>query len=153
MSEPERPPMRVGHAERAAAMRVLGEHLAAGRLEPREYEERAGRAAAARTEHELRMLFVDLPGPAVPRRPDPAAPYGRDAATGLPYSDRSQVVAGRLQLLLPFGAGRFYTGHTAMAVAQLVLAFVGIGIVWAIVDGIVLLAGHPTDPYGRPLRT
>ena len=70
----------------------------------------------------------------------------------MPYSDRSQVVAGVLQLVLPCGIGRFYAGHHGIAVAQLLLSFVLIGVFWAFLDGIVLLAGHPTDPYGRPLR-
>ncbi len=68
------------------------------------------------------------------------------------YSDRSKVVAGVLQLALPFGIGRFYTGHHGIAVAQLLLSFVLIGVFWAFVDGIVMLADLPTDPYGRPLR-
>ena len=72
--------------------------------------------------------------------------------TGRPYSDRSKVVAGLLQLFLPFGIGRFYSGHTGIGIAQLLLSFVGIGVLWAFIDGIVILAGHPNDPYGRPLR-
>jgi hypothetical protein len=161
--------MRIGNAEREAAVRALGEHYAQGRLDQQEYEERTSAAYAARTSDDLAPLFEDLPGhdeqttavlPApptvaapVPRSPrDPAAPYGRDPATGMPYSDRYKVVAGVLQLLLPFGIGRFYSGHMGIAVAQLLLSFIGIGMIWAFVDGIVILAGHPTDPRGRPLR-
>jgi hypothetical protein len=84
---------------------------------------------------------------------DPQAPYGRDPVTGQPYSDKSKVIAGLLQLFLPFGVGRLYSGHTGIGIAQLLLAvFFGIGIIWAFVDGIVILVGRPTDPYGRPLR-
>ena len=40
--------------------------------------------------------------------------------TGQPLSDKSKIVAGILQLFLGgFGAGRFYTGHTGMAVAMI----------------------------------
>ena len=47
------------------------------------------------------------PGPGYPQGPG----YGVDPATGLPYSDKSKVVAGLLGILLGyFGAGRFYTG-------------------------------------------
>jgi Domain of unknown function (DUF1707)/TM2 domain len=84
---------------------------------------------------------------------DPQAPYGREPLSGQPYSDKSKVIAGLLQLFLPFGVGRLYSGHTGIGIAQLLLAvFFGIGIIWAFVDGIVILAGRPTDPYGRPLR-
>jgi hypothetical protein len=158
--EPQR--IRVGHAEREWAVAELGEHLSQGRLDPDEYAERAASAYSARTSDELEELFADLPRPAaavVPTAypaPYPAptlhAPYGVDPRSGMPYSDRSQVVAGVLQLVLPCGIGRFYTGHHGIAVAQLLLSFVLIGVFWAFLDGIVLLAGHPTDPYGRPLR-
>ena len=37
--------------------------------------------------------------------------------------------------------------------AQLVLSIFGFGVIWAFIDGIVILAGRPTDPYGRPLRS
>ncbi|MET9222707.1 TM2 domain-containing protein [Streptomyces sp. NPDC088197] len=82
---------------------------------------------------------------------DPSAPYGYDPY-GRPYSDKSKVVAGVLQLFLgSFGVGRFYTGHTGMALGQLFTCG-GCGI-WALIDGIMLLAGdNPTDAQGRVLR-
>jgi hypothetical protein len=84
---------------------------------------------------------------------DPQAPYGRDPVSGFPYSDRSKVIAGLLQLFLPIGIGRLYAGHAGIGIAQLLLTlFFGIGVVWAFIDGIVILAGRPTDGRGRPLR-
>lgn len=81
----------------------------------------------------------------------PFAPYGIDPMTGYPLSDKSKVVAGILQLFLGgFGVGRFYTGHTGMAVAQL-LTCGGCG-VWALVDGIILLVNGGMDAQGRKLR-
>lgn len=81
----------------------------------------------------------------------PGAPFGVDPLTGTPYSDKSRTVAGVLQLLLGgFGAGRWYTGHTGIAVAQL-LTCGGLGI-WALVDGILMLIGKVTDSQGRPLH-
>ncbi|HVK20104.1 MAG TPA: DUF1707 domain-containing protein [Actinokineospora sp.] len=53
--------IRVGTAEREAAIAELGEHFSAGRLEIAEYEQRCGVAATARTQAELRLLFDDLP--------------------------------------------------------------------------------------------
>ncbi len=105
------------------------------------------------------------PGPYLP---DPAAPYGRDPLTGYPLSDKSKVAAGLLQIFLgTFGVGRFYTGHTTIAVIQLSLTLVGIvtsiifvGIflilgvqIWVLIDGIMLLAGRETDARGLLLRS
>src|SRR5262245_13146778 len=55
--------IRVGDAEREAAMSMLGEHLSRGRLDLAEFETRTGLVAAARTRGELEELFVDLPAP------------------------------------------------------------------------------------------
>lgn len=163
MSSPQQRPVRVGNEERQSAAHALGDHFSHGRLDAEEYEERVAAAYAARTHDELERLFDDLPRPpapvpvAAPLAAWPGAsveaPHGRDPVTGRPYSDRSKVIAGVLQLVLPIGIGRFYTGHTGLAVAQLLLSFVGIGVLWAFIDGIVLLAGRPADPYGRPLRS
>ena len=57
-----------------------------------------------------------------PPRPHPQAPFGVDPLTGLPYSDKSQVVAGLLQIFLNgFAVGRFYTGHIGMALLQILV--------------------------------
>lgn len=75
-----------------------------------------------------------------------------DPATGMPLSDKSKLIAGLLQLLLGgVGAGRFYTGHTGMAVGQL-LTCGGCGI-WSLIDGIQLLMNGGTDSDGRVLRS
>jgi TM2 domain-containing membrane protein YozV len=82
--------------------------------------------------------------------PQPGAPFGVDPY-GRPYSDKNKIVAGVLQLAFgTVGAGRWYTGHYGIAIAQL-LTCGGLG-VWAIVDGILMLVDKVTDPYGRPLR-
>lgn len=89
---------------------------------------------------------------------DPSAPYGRHPVTGEPYSDKSKVVAGLLQLLGLFGfvgIGRIYLGQVGLGVAQLIVGVVTctIGaIVWGIVDAILILTDKVRDPYGRPLR-
>lgn len=85
----------------------------------------------------------------------PAAPYGIDPMTGLPYSEKSKLVAGLLQIFLaPLGIGRFYMGNVGVGIAQIILTFVtlGLGSLWAFIDGIVILAGSPRDVHGRPLR-
>ena len=95
------------------------------------------------------------PGYAPGYPPNPAAPYGVHPVTGVPYSDKTKLVAGLLQILLPFGIGRFYLGDTKTGVWQLVVTLVtcGIGALWPFIDGIIILAtDNVTDAQGRPLR-
>jgi TM2 domain-containing membrane protein YozV len=103
-------------------------------------------------------------------------PYGVEPSTGLPYSDKSKVVAGLLQLLPGFffslgGIGRLYAGNTTVGIVQLAATVVGwisfwcgfvtgvtfvmFGLIWLwfVIDGIVIMVGRVTDGQGRPLRT
>lgn len=95
-----------------------------------------------------------------------SAPYGVHPTLGIPYSEKTKIAAGLLQIFLGgFGVGRFYTGHTALAVAQLLTCFL-VGIIggvltcgassvvflWPFIDGIVLLASDSRDSEGRLLR-
>jgi TM2 domain-containing membrane protein YozV len=87
---------------------------------------------------------------------DAGAPYGRDPFTGEPLSDKSKLAAGLLQIFLgAFGVGRFYTGHIGIAIAQIAVTWVlcGLGAIWPLIDGIVMLAGNPRDAQGRKLRS
>lgn len=89
-----------------------------------------------------------------PQYPGPAQP-AYDPATGIPYSDKSKLVAGLLQIFLGgFGVGRFYTGHTQKAVLMLVVTLVtcGFGSIWGLIDGILILVNGDTDAQGRVLR-
>ncbi|MFZ4506619.1 MAG: GYF domain-containing protein, partial [Fimbriimonas sp.] len=118
-----------------------------------------------------------FPGGPVPGRPNPYAPappvssprlnpvspYGTDmspvnygqAGTGLyssVRSDRSRALAGVLQILLP-GVGRIYLGYAAIGVLQLVLSPCFVGVVWSVIDGIIILTGGlKMDGYGRQLN-
>jgi TM2 domain-containing membrane protein YozV len=85
----------------------------------------------------------------------PQAPYGVHPMTGLPYSDKSKLVAGLLQILIPLGIGRFYIGDTKTGVWQLVVTILtcGIGGLWPFIDGIIILASDSKDSNGRPLRS
>lgn len=148
-------------------MRVLGEHFGAGRLSVDEYEQRVDAVVTSTTRGDLRALFADLPAPYPPfmappvwaAPPPPPAPtyYGPPPPPMYPhyapppamYSPKSKVVAGVLQILVPFGAGRFYTGHYGIAVAQL-LTCGGFG-VWCLIDGVILLISGGTDAEGRRL--
>lgn len=72
--------LRIGDPERQDALRLLGEHMSAGRLEIIEYEDRSSQAAAARFRSELDGLFDDLPAPR-PGEQNPQ-PAGRRAPIG-----------------------------------------------------------------------
>ncbi|MCV7359795.1 TM2 domain-containing membrane protein YozV [Mycolicibacterium fluoranthenivorans] len=87
--------------------------------------------------------------------PQPAHP-GVDPLTGRPLSDKSKVTAGLLGILLgSFGLGRFYLGYTKLAVAQIAVTWLtlGIGGIWPFIDGILILLGKVPDVEGRPLRS
>lgn len=167
--------MRVGTREREQAVELLGQHFAAGRIDAAEYEERMLAATSAVTLDDLGTLFGDLPSPhplflAPPQPMGPHPMMGPPRPMGPPFpppvlrppyavspyeqSDRSRVVAGILNILLPFGIGRFYTGQVGIAVAQLLVTLFtfGVGALWPFIDGIVLLAYGGTDRYGRRLR-
>jgi len=68
--------LRIGHAERAAALRALDEHLEAGRLDIEEYGDRSAAASVATTVDDVAVLFRDLPAPhpPLPGRTGPPAP-------------------------------------------------------------------------------
>ncbi len=73
----EQPDLRVSTAERSAVADSLSQHYADGRLDASEFDERLGRAMAAKTQADLSGLLCDLPGPGAlrpasasrPRRP------------------------------------------------------------------------------------
>jgi TM2 domain-containing membrane protein YozV len=97
-----------------------------------------------------------VPGaPGVPYGVSPQAPYGIHPGTGIPYSDKSKIVAGLLQIFLPFGIGRFYIGDTKTGVLQLIVTLVtcGIGGLWGLIDGIIMLATDSKDVNGYMLRS
>lgn len=98
--------------------------------------------------------YAGAPGPINPY-PQPGAPYGTDGF-GQPLSDKSKIVAGLLQIFLsPFGVGRFYLGHTGIAIAQCAVSLLTcytVGWIWPLVDGIMILMGNVKDAQGRTLR-
>jgi TM2 domain-containing membrane protein YozV len=76
-------------------------------------------------------------------------------AYGRPLSDKSKIVAGILGILLgSFGVGRFYLGYNQIGVLQLVVSVLtcGVGGIWGLIDGIMILMGNVPDAEGRTLR-
>jgi Domain of unknown function (DUF1707) len=78
--------MKASDSDRDAVVSDLSEHFQAGRLTAGEFDERTGRALAARTWGELRDLVADLPA----ARPAPQAPAGTS------LSARPRPSGGRL---------------------------------------------------------
>jgi TM2 domain-containing membrane protein YozV len=64
------------------------------------------------------------------------------------------VAAGILQIIPGFGIGRLYMGDVRTGVAQLLVAFLtfGLGGLWSLIDGIIILVNGGTDARGRRLR-
>lgn len=63
---PDHPELRVSDAEREAAVTLLREHGAAGRLDVAELEQRVAGAYAAKTRADLGALLRDLPDAQLP---------------------------------------------------------------------------------------
>ncbi len=97
------------------------------------------------------------PHPGMQQKPyDPNAPFGFDPQ-GRPYSDKQKLLVGLLQLLPVItglgGIGRLYSGDTGTGIAQLLLSCIGIGGIWSIIDGIIVLTSdNSVDKDGRPFR-
>lgn len=64
---------------------------------------------------------------------------------------RGKLVAITLLLCSPFGLHRFYVGKTGSAIALLLISFTGTGLIWWIVDLIMIVVGSFKDKDGQPL--
>lgn len=125
------PELRASDADRERVADLLGDHAAAGRLEPEELERRTGAALAARTLGELAPLTADLPD------------------GGTRQSPRSRRPTRRLPALR--GEARAYLAVMALLVA--VWALAGAGYFWpvwpALGWGIGLLSPGGCSRSGR----
>lgn len=70
---------------------------------------------------------------------------------------KSKLIAGLFGILLGgLGIHRFYLGYIGLGVAQIIVTLVtcGIGAVWGLIEGILILCGSSitTDVDGRPLK-
>ena len=71
-------PLRLSDADREAAVDLLGEQYAVGRLTKDEFDERRDAVWSAKTQGDLAPVFADLPvrPPALPARPTVRGPQG-----------------------------------------------------------------------------
>ena len=79
---------RIGDTERDQAVNFLQEHMAQGRLDREEFDERLTTALNAKTAADLEPLFGDLPEPRpaglVPQAPFSPPPWSGASATAIP---------------------------------------------------------------------
>ena len=66
---------------------------------------------------------------------------------------KSKLVAGLLGIFLGgLGVHNFYLGYTGKAIAQILLSCVGVGAIWGLIEGILILVGKiDKDAKGNPL--
>lgn len=68
---------------------------------------------------------------------------------------KSKLVAGLLGIFLGgLGIHNFYLGYTGKAIAQILLSCIGVGAIWGLIEGILILCGSTitTDANGVPLK-
>ncbi|MGH3359241.1 MAG: DUF1707 SHOCT-like domain-containing protein [Nocardioidaceae bacterium] len=143
--------LRIGDAERNAAVTALGEHFAAGRLDKEEFDERTATAWAARTSGDLAPLFVDLPSPHAPpvESADPGSPARSDRT-----HRGSWVGLARFAVVVPI---------VALAVALQISWFVVALVIWVCCVGTarshrrrarppVWIHHRPYHPWRPPVR-
>ncbi len=112
----ELPDTRIGTLEREQAVELLTRHLGEGRLSLAEFGDRCALVEAARTNHDLAVLFTDLP----------------ELTPPLPQPARRRL----LWLLLPIA---LVAGYFSFAAADLVAWFFPVALVLLVGAGVVYL--------------
>ena len=69
-------------------------------------------------------------------------------------NSKSKLTAGLLGIFLGgLGVHNFYLGYTGKAIAQILLSCVGVGGIWGLIEGILILCGKiDKDAKGNPLK-
>lgn len=119
---------RIGDAERDRAAGYLQEHMAQGRLDGEEFDERLTKALGAKTAADLHPLFADLPEPrpaelaaTTPFTPPPWSAAGAAAALPAPVPPQPSAPQRReREDGLPRGAG---IAMAAVWPAAIILSF------------------------------
>ena len=116
--------MKASDSDRDAVVSDLGEHFQAGRLTAGEFDDRTGRALAARTWGELRDLLADLPA----AQAGPRAPATR-SLSARPWRSSGRFALPPIAVLAGIG----------IAVAVLVnVAHVRWGFIWLLLPGLLV---------------
>jgi hypothetical protein len=166
---PGHPAMRAASADRDRAIDVLKAGFAEGRLTKAECDDRTARVYAARTYGELRVLVADLPagplpGPACsPSRQQPAQPATNALAVAALTCGIAEFFTMGLTAIpaiaLGYAARRQVrqTGQRGdgMALAGLVLGWAGIGLIAAIITGLIIAtsaSGHSVTSVAHPVQ-
>ena len=76
------------------------------------------------------------------------------AAAAPAVGAKSKLTAGLLGIFLGgLGVHNFYLGYTGKAIAQILLSCVGVGGIWGLIEGILILCGKiDKDAKGNPLK-
>jgi hypothetical protein len=113
---------RIGDADRDQAVTFLQEHMAQGRIDTTEFDDRMARALKAKTASELAVLFDDLPEPRPPSVTDAGyqAPPWQQAAQRsfeIPPWQRTPAASPEIAHRLPPAVPRRSKADTVLAVA------------------------------------
>ena len=76
------------------------------------------------------------------------------ALNAVTAESKSRLVAGLLGIFLGgLGVHNFYLGYTGKAIAQILLSCIGVGAIWGLIEGILILCGNINkDAKGNPLK-
>jgi len=116
--------MRASDADRDAVLSDLSEHFQAGRLTAGEFDERTGRALAARTWGELRDLLADLPA----TRLGPQVPASSSLGSG-PWRSSGHFAPSPIAVLAGIAVAAAVVVHVAHG---------GWGFIWLLLSGLLI---------------
>ena len=76
------------------------------------------------------------------------------ALSNVNANSKSKLTAGLLGIFLGgLGVHNFYLGYTGKAVAQILLSCIGVGQIWGLIEGILILCDKINkDANGNPLK-
>ena len=144
-------PQRIGDAERDRAAEFLREHLAEGRLDQMEFDERLTQALTARTQADLDPLFSDLPGP---KPGQPAGGTGSFQAP--PWQTPSNAVSPRPVARVPAQRPNAWGVASGIAWPVVIVAIIALngGAMWWLIciPIIISMMAKQTQQPGPPRR-
>jgi hypothetical protein len=110
---------RIGDADRDQAVAFLQEHMAQGRIDASEFDDRMSQALKAKTASELAVLFDDLPAPRPPspdKRPMYQAPPWQQHSFEIPPWQRTPAASPEIAHHAPPAIPQRSKADTVLAV-------------------------------------